>query len=240
MALTDWDKENLTKDQQRGILAATASWESANERGDRVGMDAAHAAANAIRGQAGYTSDTSGNYSGVTASAKTAAPSYGDYEKAVRRASSMNYDDWTKSTQYQNLVRRYTELGRRAADDVTGKIAARTDGMASSYAASAAAQQYDRYLDELDDAALAQYNRERGYASDAAKLEASLANDAYSRYRDSVSDARADEKTARSEARKAIREILESGGTIADLDAGLLRTSGMTYAELKAIMRKSA
>ena len=226
MALTDWDKENLTKEQQRGILAATASWESAYERGDRAGMDSAHAAAEAIRGQAVKPRGATKSY---------AAPDYDAYEQAVRRAANMSYDDWTKSGEYQNLVRRYTELGKRAADDVTGKLAARTDGMASSYAASAASQQYDRYLDELDDAALAQYNRERSDASDAAKLEASLADTAYKRYRDNVSDARADEKTARA----AVREILASGGTLLDLDASLLRRSGMTYAELLAIMRKS-
>ena len=234
MALTDWDKKNLTKEQQKGVLAATAAWDTANERGDRSGMDRAHAAADAIRNQAGYTSDDAGNFSGVIAP-KAAAPSYDRYDAAVRRASQLSYDDWTKSNEYRNLVRRYTALGQRAADDTLGKVAARTDGMASSYAASAAAQQYDRYLDELDDAALAQYNRERSDAESAAKLEQALADDVYSRYRDTVSDAAKDEKTARA----AVREILESGGSLSDLDLSLLRTSGMTYAELMAILRKS-
>ena len=64
MALTDYDKQNLTAAQQAGIAAATQAWNEANARGDTAGMERAHAAAENIRNNSGYTSDSSGAYSG--------------------------------------------------------------------------------------------------------------------------------------------------------------------------------
>ena len=64
MALTDYDRQNLSSSQQAAVEKATADWNAANARGDTAGMAAAHAAAEAARNSAGYSSDASGNYSG--------------------------------------------------------------------------------------------------------------------------------------------------------------------------------
>ena len=64
MALSTYDKNNLTGSQQAGIAAATKAWNDANARGDAAGMAAAHAQAESIRNNAGYTSNASGAYSG--------------------------------------------------------------------------------------------------------------------------------------------------------------------------------
>ena len=64
MALSSYDKNNLTSSQQAGIAAATKAWNDANARGDAAGMAAAHAQAESIRNNAGYTSNASGAYSG--------------------------------------------------------------------------------------------------------------------------------------------------------------------------------
>lgn len=62
MALTQYDKNNLTAAQQAGIQAATERYNNATTQAER---DAAHAQAEAIRNNAGYTSDASGAYSGA-------------------------------------------------------------------------------------------------------------------------------------------------------------------------------
>ena len=45
---------------------------------------------------------------------------------------------------------RYTKLGRQAMDDTIAQVAARTGGMASSYAGTAGQQMYNEYMDGLD------------------------------------------------------------------------------------------
>lgn len=65
MALTEYDKKNLSKNDQKKIQQATAKWEAANAKGDTKGMKEAADAAAAIRNNAGYKTDSSGNYTGA-------------------------------------------------------------------------------------------------------------------------------------------------------------------------------
>lgn len=64
MALSEKDK-TLTASQQAAIQKATNDWNAAKAKGDKAGMDAAHAAAEKIRSQSGYSggNDGSGYYS---------------------------------------------------------------------------------------------------------------------------------------------------------------------------------
>lgn len=64
MALTDYDKKNLSSSDQKKIQAATDKWNAANAKGDKEGMKNAAAEAAAVRNNAGYKTDSSGNYSG--------------------------------------------------------------------------------------------------------------------------------------------------------------------------------
>ena len=64
MALTDYDKKNLSSSDQKKIQNATDKWNAANAKGDKAGMAAAAAEAAAVRNNAGYKTDSSGNYSG--------------------------------------------------------------------------------------------------------------------------------------------------------------------------------
>lgn len=50
---------------------------------------------------------------------------------------------------YQQYADSYIRSGQRAASDIMGQLAARTGGMASSYAGAMAQQQYDQYMQEL-------------------------------------------------------------------------------------------
>lgn len=121
----------------------------------------------------------------------------------ARQLTSMNYDDWTKGSQYQALADRYSASGRMSMQDVLGQVASRTGGLASSYATTAAQQQYNQYMAELEEVARQLYSQERGDLMDSASLYRNLANDEYDRYRDSLSDYNARLKAAQSAARSA-------------------------------------
>ena len=60
MALSDWDKQNLTQDQQKAIEVYTQRYNQAYKAGDQAGMAAAHAGAERIRAGAGYSGGTTG------------------------------------------------------------------------------------------------------------------------------------------------------------------------------------
>ena len=119
----------------------------------------------------------------------------------ARQLTSMNYDDWTKGSQYQALADRYSASGRMSMQDVLGQVASRTGGLASSYATTAAQQQYNQYMAQLEEVARKLYSQERGDLMDSASLYRNLANDEYDRYRDSLSDYNARLKAAQSAAR---------------------------------------
>ena len=119
----------------------------------------------------------------------------------ARQLTSMNYDDWTKGSQYQALAERYGAIGRMSMQDVLGQVASRTGGLASSYATTAAQQQYNQYMAQLEEVARQLYSQERGDLMDSASLYRNLANDEYDRYRDSLSDYNARLKAAQSAAR---------------------------------------
>ena len=119
----------------------------------------------------------------------------------ARQLTSMNYDDWTKGSQYQALADRYSASGRMSMQDVLGQVASRTGGLASSYATTAAQQQYNQYMAQLEEVARQLYSQERGDLMDSASLYRNMANDEYDRYRDSLSDYNARLKAAQSAAR---------------------------------------
>lgn len=61
MALSSWDRSNLNSSQQSAIQKATDAYNKAMAAGDRAGMDAAHATAESIRSQAGYSGGGDGS-----------------------------------------------------------------------------------------------------------------------------------------------------------------------------------
>ena len=81
-----------------------------------------------------------------------------------QKVIDMNYTDWTEGDDYKNLAKRYSDQGRAAMDDTTGMLAARTGGLASSYATRAGQQAYGDWMTRLEDAARSLYDNERGDA----------------------------------------------------------------------------
>lgn len=140
--------------------------------------------------------------------------SYLDQLNALaRQLTSMNYEDWTKGSQYQSLADRYSNNGRMSMQDVLGQVAARTGGLASSYATTAAQQQYNQYMAQLEEVARQMYSQERGDIMDTANLYRNLANDEYGRYRDSLADYNDRLAAAQSAARSAYSGNGGSGGS---------------------------
>ena len=143
--------------------------------------------------------------------------SYLDQLNALaRQLTSMNYEDWTKGSQYQSLADRYGNNGRMSMQDVLGQVAARTGGLASSYATTAAQQQYNQYMEQLEEVARQMYAQERGDIMDTANLYRNLANDEYGRYRDSLADYNDRLAAAQSAARSAYSGSGYSGTTSID------------------------
>lgn len=127
----------------------------------------------------------------------------------ARILEAMNYNDWTKGDAYQALAGRYGENGRMSMQNTLGQVASRTGGLASSYAAAAAQQQYNQYMAQLEEVARQMYSQERSDLTDQFNIFRGLASDDYTRYRDDVSDARA---AAQAAARAAYSSKSSSDG----------------------------
>lgn len=78
---------------------------------------------------------------------KTTQQRYADIDS---RIADYTYQKFVESDDYASLVKRYSKQGLRAMDDTLGRVAARTGGIASSYATTAGQQAYGGYMSELE------------------------------------------------------------------------------------------
>lgn len=138
----------------------------------------------------------------------------------AKQLISMNYDDWTKGSQYQELADRYGNNGRMSMQDVLGQVASRTGGLSSSYATTAAQQQYNQYMAQLEEVARQMYSQDRSDLLDNANLYRNLANDEYDRYRDSLADYNAQKAAAQAAARSSAQTKANSADYQFDFTAG--------------------
>lgn len=103
---------------------------------------------------------------------------YGTLEYAEgigKEYADMNYDTFKQGEEYSGLKKSYEERGQKAMKDTIAQMAARTGGMASSYAQTAGQQAYGDWMSRLEDAAYEMYGAQK-----ADKLtEYNLAQDAY-------------------------------------------------------------
>lgn len=92
---------------------------------------------------------------------------------------------------YQQMEQSYTRNGQRAMQDTLGQMAARTGGLASSYAGSAAQQSYNNYMmnladriPELQKLAYSMYQDEGNNMRNNLSMYQGLEGTDYSRYKD--------------------------------------------------------
>lgn len=150
---------------QAALEAAQSSWQSANKAGDQEGMDAAHQQAESIRSKYGYSGGADGSQylptgSGTKQAAFSyeSAPSYtsryqnqiDELTSAILNREAFSYDPETDPL-YDQYKEQYTREGQRAMQDALGEVSARTGGLASSYATTAAAQANNYYMAQLAD-----------------------------------------------------------------------------------------
>lgn len=165
----------LGDDAYNQILQYQQDWANAKAAGDQAGMDAAHSGAEAVRAKYGYSGGADGsNHLGLmTHTGNTGYGSYGSgaddfsYDNAgayVSRWQSQidaltgailgrgpfSYDK-NKDPLYQQYAESYTRGGQRGMQDTLAQVSARTGGLASSYAQSAAQQTYNNYMAALAD-----------------------------------------------------------------------------------------
>lgn len=152
----------------------------------------------------------------------------------AKQLTGMNFGDWTQGEQYRSLADRYSDSGRMGMQDVLGQIAARTGGLASSYASTAAQQQYNSYMSQLEQVARQMYDQDRSDILSDATLYRNLVNDEYGRYRDELADYNerlaAAQKAALEAARLAARGSGSGGGGGANstIDTGQYYTKPST------------
>lgn len=79
-------------------------------------------------------------------------------ERLAEDYVNSNYEKFTQGSDYESLAKRYSDQGRKAMQDTLGQVAARTGGMASSYATAAGQQAYGDWMGKLEDAARSLYD----------------------------------------------------------------------------------
>ena len=187
-------------------------------------------------------------------------PSWGDqaYEELLQQAIAMNYEDWTEGDQYKALADRFGIQGKMTMQDVLGQISSRTGGLASSYATTAAQQQYNEYMSQLEEVARQMFAGERGEVIENAGLARDYGELEYGRYLDQLNmeadrnsaalgiinqmmgyqqDKYNQDQNAKAEAQDRVNAFLAAYGNVADLDPTLVRNSGYTQSELDTIAR---
>jgi len=140
----------------------------------------------------GVPLETGGNYNFEQRPQGYTKPAYTsqwqqDINNAVAQLLGYDFDTYKQGSEYAGLERDYTRLGQRAMDDTLGKIAARTGGMASSYAGTVGQQAYNDYMSQLEAAARQAYQQERSNQQNDINLLMALEDQDYGKYRDLLS-----------------------------------------------------
>ena len=152
-----YDQEHFSNDE----LRSAAEVRAAAAAGKTTWADA-HDYVERIRSNYGYSGDSDGSrYIPLEMGggfSYEAAPTYtsryqnqiDDLTRQILNREAFSYDP-EKDPTYQQYKESYTRSGERAMQDTLGQVSARTGGLASSYAGSAAQQTYDGYMSALAD-----------------------------------------------------------------------------------------
>lgn len=202
---------------QAALEAAGKAWNAATTDEAR---DAAHAKAEAIRALYGYSGGGDGSEYIPLTKAPTvslgggfsyaSAPTYTDkYTSQIEDILNgiLNRDDFSydalNDPLYQQYKAQYQREGQRAMKDTLGQMAARTGGLASSYATTAAQQANDYYVSQIADKIPELYQLAYSMYLDDIDLKVQdmgllqdMSDTQYSRYRDTMSDWRDDRNFA--------------------------------------------
>lgn len=109
MAVSATDKNRLSSEQQSAVQSYTDQYYAAKARGDKAGMQAAHAAAESVRSQAGYTGGGNGSGNASVRPSQTAEQMQG-YLDQYRQDNAQN--------RYRNGGQQYWQNNYSAEDNL--------------------------------------------------------------------------------------------------------------------------
>ena len=186
---------------------------------------------------------------------------YRDYVQAVM---DLTYDKWSQGDAYQNAFSRYSNTANMNSQNILGQMAARTGGLASSYAEQVAQQQADATMADFYDYARSMYNTDRNDMLENASLLKGISDTDYGRWLDAYDmyntdrnfdwnvykddrdfnygasrDQMSDSLNAEDRAQNRIYTYIAAGGSLGDLPQSLVDQSGLTNAELSALIRQA-
>lgn len=159
-----FDAENFTNEELGEVLRVRQAVQSG-----QIDQSSGHGFAENKRSKYGYSGGEDGSQYIPIEKAKQAsdpaptfsyqsAPAYVNrYQDLIDelKGKILDQDPFSYNAEqdplYQQYRQSYTRGGERAMQDTLGQLSARTGGLASSYAGSAAQQQYDNYMGALAD-----------------------------------------------------------------------------------------
>ena len=185
-----------------------------------LSLPEAHTQMEAIRARYNYSGGADG--SGYRALTKTVPEYRSRYDAQKQQAvQELNREPFSYDAErdplYVQLRAQYAAVGKQAMDDTVAKVAARTGGLASSYAAKAGQDAYNAYAEkaqekipELEERAYRRYRQEGEDRKDAVALLRALDAEEYTRWNDRQQAQRDEEQNAQERTYTYGKDALES------------------------------
>ena len=115
-----------------------------------------------------------------------------------------NLADWKKGDQYAALRDQYAANGEMGMADLLGQVSSRTGGLASSYAASVANQEYNDWMSKLEQAAREMYQQDRNDKLNSLGMLSDAYDREYGEYGDKLNQWNTDRNFAYQQAQDAL------------------------------------
>ena len=115
-----------------------------------------------------------------------------------------NLADWKQGDQYAALRDQYAANGEMGMNDLLGQVSSRTGGLASSYAASVANQEYNDWMSKLEQAAREMYQQDRSDKLNSLGMLSDAYDREYGEYVDKLNQWNTDRNFAYQQAQDAL------------------------------------
>lgn len=115
-----------------------------------------------------------------------------------------NLADWKQGDQYAALRDQYAANGEMGMNDLLGQVSSRTGGLASSYAASVANQEYNDWMSKLEQAAREMYQQDRSDKLSSLGMLSDAYDREYGEYGDKLNQWNTDRNFAYQQAQDAL------------------------------------
>lgn len=115
-----------------------------------------------------------------------------------------NLADWKQGDQYAALKDQYAANGEMGMNDLLGQVSSRTGGLASSYAASVANQEYNDWMSKLEQAAREMYQQDRSDKLNSLGMLSDAYDQEYGEYGDKLNQWNTDRNFAYQQAQDAL------------------------------------